>query len=127
MGPKKFTDVKEKRRMMLSMEMKMEIIKKYEAVMRLTVMAKDYGQNPSTIGTIMKKMEAIKAATPSKGVTVFSSKRTHVYDEMERLLHVWIKDKEMAGVTITKAIICQEASAIFGDLVHAQAEADTGE
>ncbi|XP_068242350.1 tigger transposable element-derived protein 2-like [Palaemon carinicauda] len=127
MGPKKVTDVKEKWRIMLSMKKKMEIIKKYEAVMRLRVMAKDYGQNPSTIGTILKKMEAIMATTPSKGVIVFSSKRTHVYDEMERLLHVWIKDKEMAGVTITKAIICQEASALFGDLVHAQAEADNGE
>ncbi|XP_068235701.1 putative CENPB DNA-binding domain-containing protein 1 [Palaemon carinicauda] len=125
MGAKKIADVKGKKRMMLSMEMKMEIIKKYEAGMRLSVLAKEYGRNPSTIGTTLK--EAIKAATHSKGVTVFSNKRSHLYDEMERLLLVWIKDKEMAGDIITEAIICQKASAIFNDLVRAQADADAGE
>ncbi|XP_068207462.1 tigger transposable element-derived protein 1-like [Palaemon carinicauda] len=78
------------------------------------------------IRTILKQKEAIKAATP-KGVTVFSSKWSHVHDEMERLLLVWIKDREMAGDTITEAIICQKASTIFGDLMFAQAEADAGE
>ncbi|XP_068201901.1 tigger transposable element-derived protein 1-like [Palaemon carinicauda] len=105
----------------------MEIIKKYEAGMRLSVLAKEYGRNLSTIGTFLKQKEAIKPATPAKGVTVFSSKRSHVHDEMEKLLLVLVKDKEMAGGTITEAIICQKASAIFGDLVLAQAEADAGE
>ena len=53
------------------------------------------------IGTILKQKEAIKAATPSKGMTVLSSKRSHVHDEMERLLLLWIKEKELAGDTIT--------------------------
>ncbi|XP_068206322.1 putative CENPB DNA-binding domain-containing protein 1 [Palaemon carinicauda] len=113
MGSKKVADVKEKKRMMLSMEMKKEIIKKYKAGMRLSVLVKEYDRNPFTIGTILKQKEAIKATTPSNDVSIFSSKRSHVYDEMERLLLVWIKDKEMAGDTITEAIICQKASAIF--------------
>ena len=45
---------------------------------------------------------------------------------MERLLLVWIKDKEIAGDTITETVICQKASAIFNDL-RAQAEDDGGE
>ncbi|XP_064109958.1 tigger transposable element-derived protein 1-like [Macrobrachium nipponense] len=36
---------------------------------------------------------------------------------MERLLLVWIKDKEITGDTITETAICQNASAIFGDLI----------
>ncbi|XP_064092987.1 tigger transposable element-derived protein 1-like isoform X3 [Macrobrachium nipponense] len=111
---------------MLSMETKMEIIKKYEAGMRLSVIAKEYSRNPSTIGTILKQKEAIKAATPSKGVTIFSNKRSHVHDKMERLLLVWVEDKEIAGDTITEMAICQKASAIFGDL-SAQAEDVAGE
>ncbi|XP_068212569.1 putative CENPB DNA-binding domain-containing protein 1 [Palaemon carinicauda] len=127
MGPRKVADIKGKKRMMLSMEMKMEKIKKYEAGMSLSVLTKEYGRNRSAIGTILKQKEAIKGATPSKGMNVFSNKRSHVYDEMKRLLLVWIKDKEMAGDTIIEEIICPKTRAIFGDLVHAQAEADAGE
>ncbi|XP_068247843.1 putative CENPB DNA-binding domain-containing protein 1 [Palaemon carinicauda] len=127
MGPEKVTDVKGKKRMMLSMKMKMEIIKKYEAGMRLSVLTKEYGRNLSMIGTILKQKEAIKAATPSKGVTVFSSKRSHVHNEMESLLLVCIKDKGMVGDTNTKAIISLKPSAIFGDHMLAHCKADTGE
>ena len=95
--------------------------------MWLSVITKEYGQNPSAIGTILKQKEAIKAATPSKGMTILSSKRSHVNDEMERLLLLWIKEKEIAGDTITEAVICHKASAIFGDLMEAQAEDDEGE
>ncbi|XP_064107217.1 tigger transposable element-derived protein 1-like [Macrobrachium nipponense] len=125
MGPKKVAKVHRKKRM-LSMETKVEIIKKYEAGMQLSVIAKEYGRNPSTIGTILKQKEAIKAATPSKSMTILFNKRSHVHDEMERLLLVWIKDKEIAGNTITKTAICHKASAIFGDLI-AQAEDDGDE
>ncbi|XP_068238626.1 putative CENPB DNA-binding domain-containing protein 1 [Palaemon carinicauda] len=125
MGPKKVADVKGNKRMMLSMEMKMDIIKKYKTGMRLSVLAKEYGRNPSTVGTFLKQKEAIKAATP-KGVTVSSSK-SHRHDEMGRRLLVWITDQKMAGDTITEAIISHKACAIFGDLVLAQAEADAGE
>ncbi|XP_068242290.1 putative CENPB DNA-binding domain-containing protein 1 [Palaemon carinicauda] len=124
MGPKKVTDVKGRKWMMLSMEIKMEIIKKYKADMRLSVIANEYGRNPSTIGTILKQREDIKAATHFKVGTAFSSKMSYIHDEIERLLIVWIKDKEMVGDAITEAIICQKVSAIFGDLVHAEAEAD---
>ncbi|XP_068210312.1 putative CENPB DNA-binding domain-containing protein 1 [Palaemon carinicauda] len=126
MGPKKVADVQGKKKMMLSMKIELEIIKKYEAGIRLSAIAKEYVRSPSTIGTILKQKEAIKAITPSKGLTVFSSRKSHVQDEMERLLLVWIKDKEMAGDTITKEITYRKASIIFSDLVHAPAEADAG-
>ena len=117
MGPKNVPEVKGKKKVMLTMETKLEIIKKYEDGMRLSAIAKEYGRNPSTIGTILKQKEAIKAATPSKGTTVMSSKRSHINDDMERLLLIWIKDKEIAGDTLTEAAICHKASAIFEDLV----------
>ncbi|XP_068225228.1 putative CENPB DNA-binding domain-containing protein 1 [Palaemon carinicauda] len=126
MGPQNIAKGKKKKAMLL-METKLEIVKKYESGMRLSVIAKECGRNPSTIGTIRKQKTAIKAATPSKGVTVFSNKKTHVHDEKERLLHVWIKDKEISGDTITETTICQKASAIFGDLVRSHAEEGAGE
>lgn len=122
MGPKKVADSEGRKKRMLSLETKLEIIKKYENGMRLSAIAKEYGRNPSTIGTILKQKEVIKAATPSKGITLLSRKRTPINDEMERLLLLWIKDKEIAGDTITEAIISHKASAIFNDLVKAQAD-----
>ncbi|XP_068240000.1 uncharacterized protein [Palaemon carinicauda] len=56
------------------METKLEIVKKYESGMRLSAIAKEYSWNPFTIGTILKQKAAIKAATPSKGVTIFPTK-----------------------------------------------------
>ena len=114
MGPKITPEGKKKR--MLSLETKMEIIKKYEQGMRLTAIAKEYDRNPSMIGTIIKQKDAIKAATPSKGVTILSYKRIDLHDEMERLLLLWIKEKEIAGDTITEAVVSHKATAIFGDL-----------
>ncbi|XP_019716745.1 tigger transposable element-derived protein 1-like [Hippocampus comes] len=40
---------------------------------------------------------------------------------MERLLLVWINEKEMAGDMMTKAIICEKATVIFNDLVKEDA------
>ncbi|XP_068204594.1 putative CENPB DNA-binding domain-containing protein 1 [Palaemon carinicauda] len=104
----------------------MQLVKKYKAGMPLSVIAEYYDQDPSMIGKILKQNETIKAVTPM-GVTVSSSKGSYRHDEMKRLLHVWIEDKETAGDTITEAIICQKASAIFGDLISALAEACKGE
>ena len=87
MGPKTTPEGKEgKKKRMLSLETKMEIIKKYEQGMRLTAIAKEYDRNPSTIGTTLKQKDAIKAATPSKGTTILSYRRTDLHDEMENLL-----------------------------------------
>ncbi|XP_068220045.1 tigger transposable element-derived protein 1-like [Palaemon carinicauda] len=46
---------------------------------------------------------------------------------MERLLLLWIKDKEIFGHSINETIVYYKASAIFGDLVLTRAEHDTGE
>ena len=78
MGPKKAADSVGRKKKMLSIETKVEIINKYESGMRLTAIAKEYDRNPSTIGTILKQKEAIKEVKPSKGMTILSSKRSHV-------------------------------------------------
>ncbi|CAI5670507.1 unnamed protein product [Oreochromis niloticus] len=46
-----------------------------------------------------------------------SKRRSHIHDEMERLLLVWIKDKGKTGDTLTETIICEKASSIYNDLV----------
>ncbi|XP_031613593.2 tigger transposable element-derived protein 1-like [Oreochromis aureus] len=120
MGPKKLSasdSSEKKKRKGLSMETKREIIDKYEQGVKLSDIAREYGRNPSTIGTILKQKEVIKAAKPSMGTTVMSKRRTPIHDEMERLLLVWIKDKGRTGDTLTEMIICEKASSIYNDLV----------
>lgn len=120
---KKSGQGEKKKRVFLAIQTKQEIIERYEKGMRLIDLAKEYGRNISTIGTIIKQKEALKATAPSKGLSVISKRRSAVNDEMERLLLVWIKEKEIAGDTVTEAIICAKATAIFTDLV----KEDTGE
>ncbi|XP_067930250.1 tigger transposable element-derived protein 1-like [Watersipora subatra] len=109
-----------RRKKMISMAMKQEIINKYEEGARIVNIAKEYGRNQSTIGTIIKNRKAIKASKASKGTTILASQRTSINDEMERLLLLWIKEKEIAGDTINQPVISHKAMALFDDLVEAQ-------
>ncbi|GFU45088.1 tigger transposable element-derived protein 1 [Nephila pilipes] len=110
------TGEKKKPKKMISMETKHEIIAKHERGVRIIDLANEYGCNPSTISTIIKQKEAIKKLQLSKGVTNISKLRTNIHDEMEQLLLLWIKEKQLAGDSISEAIICEKAGAIFQDL-----------
>ncbi|XP_068208326.1 tigger transposable element-derived protein 1-like [Palaemon carinicauda] len=106
------------------METKLEIIKKYEEGMHIITLASTYGRKQSTIGTIIRNKEAIKASKSSKGMTVLASGRISINNEMERLLLLWIKEKEIASDTLTQSVISHKASAIFGDLVKAHRDGE---
>jgi len=118
MGPKKVKAKEggEKKKRMMSMEVKREIIEKHERGVRVSDLAKQYERTTSTICTILKQKDAIKSVTHAKGVTVISNRRTNTHEEMERLLLLWVKEKQLAGDTITEAIICEKARMIYGDL-----------
>ncbi|GFS88944.1 jerky protein homolog-like [Nephila pilipes] len=110
------TGEKKKPKKMISMEAKHEIIAKHERGVCIIDLANEYGRNSSTISTIIKQKEAIKKLQPSKGVTIISKLRTNIHDEMEQLLLLWIKEKQLAGDSVSEAIICEKAGAIFQDL-----------
>ncbi|GFU02706.1 tigger transposable element-derived protein 1 [Nephila pilipes] len=107
---------KKKPKKMISMEPKHEIIAKHERGVRIIDLANEYGCNPSTISTIIKQKEAIKKLQSSKGVTIISKLRTNIHDEMVQLLLLWIKEKQLAGDSVSEAIICEKVGAIFQDL-----------
>ncbi|GFS97337.1 tigger transposable element-derived protein 1 [Nephila pilipes] len=113
---KEKTGEKKKPKKMISMEEKHEFIAKHERGVRM--MANEYGRNPSTISTIIKQKEAIKKLQPSKGVTIISKQRTNIHDEMEQLLLLRIKEKQLAGDSVSKAILCEKAGAIFQDFMR---------
>jgi len=70
----------------------------------------------STIATILKKKE-IKAASVAAGVKALTSQsQSSVNEEMEKLLMIWINEREMAGDTMTQEMICSKARMIYENL-----------
>lgn len=119
MAPKKKSakDSSDKKKRMMSLEIKHEIIEKHEQGVRVVDLARQYERSTSTICTILKQKDSIKAVKPAKGITIISKRRTSVHEETEDMLLVWLKDKELAGNTVTEGIICEKARTIYDDLI----------
>jgi len=76
MAPKKVTNVeKPKRKIMTMVELKKGLITKWEKGTRVSDLAVQYGMAKSTLSTILKNREAIKAADVAKGVKSLTSKK----------------------------------------------------
>ncbi|XP_044308814.1 tigger transposable element-derived protein 1-like [Varanus komodoensis] len=108
---------KPKRKVVIStIAVKKELIAKYESGVRVADLAAMFKMPKSTVCTILKNKEAIKAANVAKGVTTLTSRRSHVIEEMEQLLLVWINEKRLAGDIISEKIICEKAKQLYSDL-----------
>nr|XP_020636897.1 tigger transposable element-derived protein 1-like [Pogona vitticeps] len=120
MGPKKAASA-EARKMTkekITVEMKKEIIRKHNRGMRVTDLAREYRRNPSTIATILKMREKILATDVAKGVTRMVKNRPAVLEEVEKLLLIWMEEKQRAGDPVTEAVIREKAKALHADLVQ---------
>ncbi|XP_078248613.1 putative CENPB DNA-binding domain-containing protein 1 [Pogona vitticeps] len=123
MGPKKpvSAQVGKPTREKLTLEMKKEILQKYDGGKRIADIAREYGRNPSTIGTIVAMREKILATDAAQGVTRIAKNRPAVLEEVEKLLVMWMGEKQCAGDTVTEAVICEKARALYTDLMEATA------
>ena len=75
--------------------MKKGIIAKFENGVHVTDLAAQYIMTRSTISTLQKNKEAINASDVAKGVTIVHGKqRLQIMDKVEKLLLIWIKEKE---------------------------------
>lgn len=120
MSPKKVMSVKgkEKRKTVrTTIELKKEIIAKYENGVRVSDLAVEYGMAKSTISTFLKHKEMIKKANVATGVTAVTKQRPQVIEEMEKLLLIFIKEKQLAGESVSEAFICEKALHIYEELV----------
>ena len=131
MGPKKISDKPKGSRKLLTIEQKKEIISAYERGVRIVDLAANHGIASSSIATILKKKEEIKAASVAAGVKTLASQsqRSSVNEEMEKLLMIWINERQMAGDTLTQEMICSKARMIYENLKknvagHSTAEAE---
>ncbi|CAH2282550.1 tigger transposable element-derived 1-like [Pelobates cultripes] len=119
MAPKKAAEAGKRKKEMILLEVKKEIIRKHE-VIRLTDLAKEYGRSASRIATILKMKEKKTGRDAATGVTKVSKQWLPVLEEVKKLILLWIEEKQRAGNTVTEAIICQKAKALHADLLDQQ-------
>jgi len=119
-APKKVTNVEKPKRkiIMTTVELKKELITKWEKGTRVSDLAVQYGMAKSTILPILKDREAIKAADVAKGLKSLTSKRLPAVEEVEKLLMVWINEKQLAGDSVSEAIICEKARLLYSDITQ---------
>ncbi|KAJ7303174.1 hypothetical protein JRQ81_012107 [Phrynocephalus forsythii] len=103
---------------MITVEVKKEIIEKHERGMRVVELARFYKKSASTISTILKKKEEMRELDLAKGITRISKQRPRVLEDVEKLLLVWINQKQLAGDTVTDNLICKKAKDLYADLVN---------
>ena len=114
MGPKK-NGVS---RTVLTIKTKQEIIANVESGQKAADVARQYGLNRSTVCTILAKKDIIKKTQAAKGVMKITSakQRGAIHEKMERLLLVWINEREMKRDVTSMAIIQEKARDIFEKL-----------
>ncbi|UYV75956.1 hypothetical protein LAZ67_13001921 [Cordylochernes scorpioides] len=105
-----------KKKDIITMEAKREMIEKHERGMRVTEIARFYKKSTSTICTILKKKKELSELDAAKGVTRLSKQRPRLLEEVEKLILVWINEKQLAGDTITQNLICEKAKALYAEL-----------
>ncbi|XP_066977870.1 tigger transposable element-derived protein 1-like [Macrobrachium rosenbergii] len=128
MGPKKAIADKQKRKTVrTTIELKKEIISKYERGIRVTDLASQFNLPRSTISTFLKHKEAIKSASVAKGVTSLTKQRPPIIDEIEKLLLVWINEKQLAGGRVSEPMICAKARTLHADLMKLKPESSSTE
>ena len=69
-----------------------------------------------TISSILKNKNVLKEANVTKGVRVLAVNRSPVIEEMQKLFLFWINKKQLAGDSISEAIICEKAKRFYDEL-----------
>ncbi|CAB4058001.1 unnamed protein product [Lepeophtheirus salmonis] len=108
------------KRRAISIETKMDIIKRKEQGERTCQIAQDYGIAKSTISTILKNGESIKklSAIPSMMGAFYDTRRSRSgkMHEMERILNMWIEDQNSSNQIVNGPIIQEKAREIWVDI-----------
>ncbi|GFY37126.1 tigger transposable element-derived protein 1 [Trichonephila inaurata madagascariensis] len=97
MDRKKVCKKSSAKKKMMSIELKREIIEKHEQGVRVVDLSRQYGRSTSMICSVLKRKKSLKSVTPAKGFTIISKLRTSLHENMEKLLMVWVTEKQLQG------------------------------
>jgi len=105
-----------KARQSISLETKMEVIRRMEDGQTRPNVCRCLSLPPSTVTTIMTNSVKIKhSVQQSTGVSVkhVSYSRGMIFEKMEKLLALWVDDANKKNIPLTQAAITEKAKSIF--------------
>jgi hypothetical protein len=110
-----------KQRKVITLQEKKTIIERVQNGEKQIDLAKEYGVNKSTVGTIWssrdKILDAVKTSATG-ALKIYNKKQRHpAMDEMEKLLIIWIEGMQMRGDPVSGDHICTKARKIFEAIV----------
>ncbi|XP_032906812.1 tigger transposable element-derived protein 1-like [Amblyraja radiata] len=110
----------------ISLDVKLDILRRFDAGEKLSAIARTLVLAKSTVGTIRDSRDKIKAiakvAAPVSARTLFL-RRSEVMLSMERLLSLWIEDQAERKVPLSSMVIQAKAKRLYNNLVK---EKDSG-
>ena len=80
-------------------------------------LAREYSMEKSIISTILKNKEAVKSSDVAMGVSAISKQRLQVLEEVEKLLMIFINEKQLAGDSFSEEMICAKGLEMYNDLL----------
>ncbi|XP_069195199.1 putative CENPB DNA-binding domain-containing protein 1 [Procambarus clarkii] len=104
----------------MTIEEKQEIIRKHENDARVVELCRQYNKSTSTICTILAKKKDIMSAKVAIGVSIIMKQRPQILEEVEKLLLIWIHNKELVGDSVSEAIISSQRSSASTPESHQQ-------
>lgn len=116
-----------RRRNGLSLEVKIEMIKRINGGEKQADMAEEYGVKPSTVKSIMKKSSSYLACW-KKGMFHPDSKRLKgpKREDIEAALHAWYNQAMLTGAPVSGPILCAKALDFAEKLGHIDFKATHG-
>nr|XP_061782193.1 tigger transposable element-derived protein 1-like [Nerophis lumbriciformis] len=100
----------------ITVDLKKTICKEYINGARIVDLARKYERNKSTIATIVKKRDVFVDADVAKGVKYLRKGREKILDQVEKMLPVWIQEKQLAGDIMSDSDICDKARCLHANL-----------
>ncbi|KAM4622316.1 uncharacterized protein O3C94_020140 [Discoglossus pictus] len=97
----------------ITIEHKKKIIAKHDGGSRICDLVAEFKMPRSTISTIVRNKEAVKSAD----VSTITKQRSKTLEKVDKLLYVWINEKQRTGKLISQAMICDKAKQLHADVV----------
>jgi len=104
----------------INLQVKLEMLWRFEAGEKLSRIGKVLGLSTSTVAAICDNKEKIQAS--SQAATRVTRSRSLVVENMERLLSVWIEDQNQRNVPISVILIQEKPRSLSEDLKWEQGE-----
>ncbi|XP_069958714.1 uncharacterized protein [Cherax quadricarinatus] len=120
-----------KHRKSVTLERKLEVLKRFEGGERGVDIGRSLGLPPTTVRTILSNSEKIKACAQSVtplAATKLTRKRSSIMENMEGLLYMWLMEMHRCNSPCSLMAIQMKALSLFEDLKRKQgssAESET--